>query len=92
MEFNHLVALDNHINHENFPLYNMTIDHKSLTPSMVSRVQTKNGSYYYTFALSPFLFFSFFFSKCEALDPSFCGHHLHHDHPLAPPLGLAYLI
>jgi hypothetical protein len=55
-------------------------------------VQTKNSFYDYTFALSPFLFFSFFFSKCEALDHLFCGHHLHHDHHLASPLGLDYLI
>ena len=56
---------------------------------MVSWVQTKNGSYHYTFALSPFLFFPFFLSKCAALD------HLlvitiHHDHSLAPPLGMDY--
>jgi hypothetical protein len=41
----------------------MAIDPKSLTPSMVSRVQNKNGHIAYTFALSSFLFFSFFFSK-----------------------------
>jgi hypothetical protein len=34
----------------------MAIDPKSLTPSMVSSVQTKTGSYHYTFALSLFLF------------------------------------
>jgi hypothetical protein len=46
----------------------MAIDPKSLTPSMVSYVQDKNGPITYTFALSTFLFFSFFFSKYEALD------------------------
>jgi hypothetical protein len=35
---------------------------------MVSEVQNKNGPITYTFALSPFLFFSLFFFKCEALD------------------------
>ena len=29
---------------------------------------------------------AFFFSKCEALDPSFCDHHFHYDHHLAPSL------
>jgi hypothetical protein len=54
---------------------------------MVSWVQNKNGFYQYTFALILFLF-SFFFFKCDALDPSFYGYHLRHDHHLASPLGL----
>jgi hypothetical protein len=41
----------------------MAIDPKSLTPSMVSLVQNKNDPIAYTFALSLFLFFSFFFSS-----------------------------
>jgi hypothetical protein len=36
MGFNHLVALDKHINHENSLLNSTAIDPKSLTLSMVS--------------------------------------------------------
>ena len=82
----HLVALDNRLA-KDFSLYSTAIDPKSLTPSMVSSVQTKNGSYHYTFALTLFLFFSFFFSMLEHLIFRL-GHHHHHDHHLAPPLGM----
>jgi hypothetical protein len=60
------VALDKPFSQIFFALYSMVIDPKSLTPSVVSGVQNKNTPITNTFAFNPFLFFSFFFSKCEA--------------------------
>jgi hypothetical protein len=60
----------------------MAINPKSLTPSIVSWVQNKNSVITYTFALSLFLFFSFFFSKLSRWS-SYAQHHHHHD----PSLG-----
>ena len=88
----HLVAIDKPFS-QRFPLFIVRLSILNHShPLWCLECKPKNGSYHYTFALKPFLFFSFFFSKCEALDHLFCGHHLHHDHLLASPLGLDHLI
>jgi hypothetical protein len=87
----HLVALDNRFNHDFSHLHSTTIYPKSNhTLYGVLIGETKNSHIGYTFALSLFLFFSFFFSKLEHLIHLLATsitmnaillHHLDLDHP-----------
>ena len=84
----HLVALDKPLS-QRIPLFIVRLSIlNTVTPSMVSWVPKQKPSWYLCLDQPYFfLFFSFVFSKLEHLIFKFGLHH-HHDHHLAPPLGM----